>query len=203
MSQTPANFVRSIPRSFLRALVVRIIMAVVLLASVALAWWSWNRLQPVRDELEQKTTQSTRLANDVQQLEMRWDAPEAERVDIRYQHAQTLLFNSPDELLKWQRDLKRETLGLALDANAQVGKPQPHPRTQQKLSLLTATVDLQPAAVLRSTNSPYKRVLGFTRGLENPKKRMDLVELSVSGSSNSVQQARAIVQLWSQEKPSP
>jgi hypothetical protein len=35
--------------------------------------------------------------------------------------------------------------------------------------------------------------------LQKPNRRIDLLELVVLGGSNSVQQAKAVVQLWSQE----
>ena len=49
------------------------------------------------------------------------------------------------------------------------------------------------------TNSPYLRLLTLTRNLTSRKKRVDLVELTAGGGSNSVSQATLALDLWSLE----
>jgi hypothetical protein len=64
---------------------------------------------------------------------------------------------------------------------------------------MSAKVEVRPSAPGVRTNSPYLRLLSFAQNLSSQNKRVDLVELKASGSSNSVSEAHLALQLWSLE----
>jgi len=165
--------------------------------------WSVNRLGPVNKQLQDINKDFSRLANEVEQIDVKWDEANAEEIaSAQFQKAEEQLFVGTEEFSEWQKEVKRQSVFTALDANSQRGKAQPPPDLEKKLSIVPATIDIQPAAASRSTNAPYKRLLDFIQGLATQKKRADLVELTVSGHSNSVTQAKAVFHLWSHaEKP--
>lgn len=197
------HYVRGVPKTVLQASLVRLALVVILAASVALLLWSYfTRLKPVTQAFQQKTSLASGLVDEVQQLQINWDTLDADRTDQRFTEARKQLFASPEEWQTWQNELKQQTLSLAFEGASLLGKPQPHPRTNQNLTITAATVDLQPAPAARMTNSPYNRLLAVVRGLESKYKRVDLVELTATGTSNSVEQARVVVHLWSQERSS-
>lgn len=190
-----------IPKPVRQALLIRLAMALVIAGSVWLALWSYfSRFAPVNGEYRARTTEQLSLGNDVQQLEMRWDPMDADRTEDHYQQAQKLLFDRPEEHQAWQREIRRQGQAFGLDANPQLGNARPHEKTNQPIALLQATVEIHPIGVPTATNSPYQRLLGFTRLLETGNKRTDLIEFSAHGSSNSVQHAKAVFQLWSRPK---
>ncbi|HUS37560.1 MAG TPA: hypothetical protein VM680_19585, partial [Verrucomicrobiae bacterium] len=63
-----------------------------------------------------------------------------------------------------------------------------------------AEVTLQPNVNERTNVTPYARLLKFTDELASSPKRLDLLELSVTGDSNSVSQAQVVMQLLAGEK---
>ena len=85
---------------------------------------------------------------------------------------------------------------MGFNASVRLGPLRPHPQAEHKLFVQQLTLDLAAVPFGRSTNSPYHRLLGFAKNLENTKRRVDVVDLSVVGSSNSVQHARAVLELW-------
>ena len=93
---------------------------------------------------------------------------------------------------------------LALDANAEFGKAAVSQTPDKKVTTIPATVSIQvkPVEGLESYSSPYQRVLRLTQYLGAGVKRADLVELDVSGSSNSVNRAVAVLNFWAGE-PGP
>jgi len=182
-----------------RTLLVRLAMLLVLAGSVWLAWWSVDRFLVMQRLQREKDSERAGVVDEVQRLELKWDAGDAERAEARFKEAGELLFAGPEERAGWQKEIQREGLLQAFATTVQLGPARPHAATEHKLSTLRATLDLQAAPAARSAKSPYARLLGFAEILEKGERRVDLVELSVLGNSNSVRQASAVLQLWSQE----
>jgi hypothetical protein len=182
-------------------------MLLIVAGSLWLVCWSLQRLPRVNRQLQSKTAEMSILANAVEQLDREveqmkqdWDAEEARRTEAEFNDSRATLFAGREEVVAWQLEIERQARALDFEASVQLGTPVPYAEAEQKLSLHQAIVEIQPTTASRSTNSAYQRLLAFTRSLETPKRRMDIVELSATGSSNSVRQARAVVQLWSQER---
>src|SRR5438045_9068450 len=159
-----------------------------------------DRSQPMQRLHHQRGPESARLTSEVQQLEMKWNAEESAKLDAQIKEAHQSLLSGPEECDGWQQEVKKNGKLLAFETTIHPGASQAHPHKEQKLSILPVTIDLRLAAASRSTNSPYQRLLNFAKTLEQPDRRIDLLEFSVHGNSNSVQQAQAVLQLWSEEK---
>ena len=196
---SPAPTPPPLPRPVVRGVVIRVAVIAALAGSILLPVWSWKRLQPVSRQRAAAAAQQMRLNNEADGLERRWDPAEAERVQAQLKQVEERLFASSEEHMGWQTELDRQTRQHDIDVISRLGTTELRSRHGHTLAVRPATIELTPAADARSTNSSYQRLLGFTRTLGNMNRRIDLVELSVTGRSNSVEQARAIVQLWSRE----
>jgi|GEM_PF-5566077 len=179
-----------------RGVLVRVVLIAALAGSILLPVWSWKRLQPVSRQRAAAAAQQTRLNNEVDGLERRWDPAEALRVEEDLKKVQQRLFANSEEIMGWQADLDRQTRQHEIDVTSRLGTTEFRSREGHKLAVRPATIELAPVASARSS---YQRLLGFTRTLANMNRRIDLVELSVTGNSNSIDQAKATVQLWSRE----
>lgn len=182
-----------------RGAVIRVAVIVVLAGSILLPVWSWKRLQPVSRQRAAAAAQQMRLNNEHDAFERRWDPAQAEQVEAQLKQVLERLFASQEELMSWQTELDRQTRQHEIDVTSRLGVTEARSRNGHTLAVRPATIELLPAPATRSTNTSYQRLLGFTRTLANMNRRIDLVELSVTGRSNSVEQARATVQLWSRE----
>jgi hypothetical protein len=203
MKEPLKQFSHLAPPSFFRALVGRLVLFILFVGSVTLVWWSVNRLAPLNKDLQEISREFNRLANEVEQVDLKWNEANAEEIAVaQLQRAQEQLFVGTEDFPEWHKEVKRQSVPAALDVNSQLGKAHASPTLEKKVAITPAMIDIQPAAVHRSTNAPYKRLLSFVQGLATQKRRADLVELTVSGHSNSVTQAKAVFQLWSLvEKP--
>jgi hypothetical protein len=94
--------------------------------------------------------------------------------------------------------LKRQTNQFSLEVKAQSGRTQACPLPNKVFAIIPATIEMRVSDELL-TQAPYKRVLDLAKNLTTQKKRVDLLELSVKGNSNSVSQAKFELQLWSEE----
>lgn len=201
MTPAPKQPWLDIPPVFYQYLLGRVIMLILFIGSLWLLIWSANRLPPLNREIERESMHVAELADDVGQLQMGWNAAEAEDVTRTAKETRAQFFATPEEYTKWQQEIQSQTAPLGLDASSQLLKSKPTP--EEKFSVMPAVIaiDIQPSVESTVTNSPYRRLLEFGRTLTHPNKRVDVTELLVTGNSNSVTQARIEVQLWSQAKP--
>ena len=189
-----------VPPVFYQYLLGRIIMLVVFVASVVLVFWSVNRLPPLNRELQAQTTRVAQLADQVEHMQANWNPAEADAVAKAVKQTREALFATPEEYTKWQQEIQRQSAPLGLDASAQLLKAKPTPDNKFATTPAVIAIEVQPTSETTVTNSPYKRLLEFGQTLARPNKRVDVTELTVTGNSNSVAQARIEVQLWSQVK---
>jgi hypothetical protein len=199
MAPPPSRW--NMPPAVYQSLVGRLGMLLLLSGSVGLLWWSVHRLQPVSAELQRQTTEISRLTDEIQQLELGWDAREAEQAEARFQELQDQLFANPEECMVWQAEMESAQPLPDLQVKASHGEKQPvkSPFLDKNVAALPVTFEVQPLAEADAPYSSYRRMLEFTRRLMEQQKRIDLLELSVHGRSNSVSHARIELQLWTRE----
>ena len=198
MKNPLADFWLRMPADVVRALLARLVLLLVFAGALALTWWSVNRLQPVEKKLQMQSDKLARLEDDVMQMELRWNPREAEQVAGKFKRAEEQLFVGHDEFFRWQEEVKRQPNQFLLEIKAQTGRTQACPLPNKIFAIIPTTIEMQ-ASDEPATQPPYKRLLDFAQNLTTQKKRVDLMELTVSGNSNSVSQAKFELQLWSQE----
>jgi len=187
-------------------IVARSVLWVVLIASVGLVTWAlyqfYMTFPPLTRQIRQKDSERSALASEVQQMEMDWNAEAAAKLEAEYRAAQEQLFAGKGEQDEWSSALQRRAAELAFDATLIAEAPQPHTQ-HTNIHLVRATLQLQQMKTGGGkTNSAYERLLALNTTLDNPRRRIDLLELSVRSDSNSVAQTQARFQMWSlgQEK---
>ena len=196
--QNPLKNLMLPPEAF-HDLKVRLLMLFVFAASVALAWWSINRLPASEKKLAQQNTKITELENQIDEFGRRWNPQEAEQIAGRFKQSQEQLFAGQDVLGGWQADLKQQADQLAVSVKPGVTNTQDCPLPGKRFAIMSATVDVRPITPGIRTNSPYLRLLSFAHNLSSQNKRVDMLEVAVTGRSNSVSEAKMDVQLWSLE----
>ena len=189
----------SAPRSTIRTWVARLVMLMICAGSVGLVYWSlFARFQPVSRLQKEKVVEFSILANEVEQLRLKWNPAEVKQTRARFRAAQKLVFTGPAELSEWEKETARESVSMMLETALEVGSAVPHPLVGLNLESLRTDLYIRPIVPVGVTNSPYQQLLGFIRSVGNSTKRVDLLELSVDGDSNSVALARARLQFLSQ-----
>jgi hypothetical protein len=170
----------------------RLTTVLICAGSAGLVYWSlFERLLPVSREHQASTIEMSRLSDEVEQMRLRWDPVEAEETRARYHGLGQLLFGEATELEGWETGLERDAGPQALEAVLTMGPGVPEPGLTDPIERVGAELEVWPLPVLGLTNSPYRRVMGYLQDVVNTPKRIDLLELRVVGESNSVQEARA------------
>lgn len=191
-------------RGLLWTVLARVILGIVFVVSVLLVAWTlyqyYVTIPPLGRQMHQRDSERSTLAGEVQKMEMDWNASAAEKLETEFKAARELLFADKAEQDEWMAKLQQRAAELAFEAKLVTEEPIVHP-VDKSLHLVRASLELRPMKTGGGlTNSAYERLLSLNSMLENSHRRVDLVGLSVLSDSNSVAQAQAQLQLWSQVK---
>jgi hypothetical protein len=191
----------NIPPALYQSIVGRLLMVMLLAGSVGLLWWSVSRLSPLNQEVQKQTGEIARLSDEVQRLERNWDEDQAEQAAALFNKLQDELFGSPRECAVWQENLTSGTnfSDLVVKASQGTGRPILSPFPEKKVGALPVTLEIQPLADANGPDSPYRRMMMFLDSELPLEKRVDLVEMTVQGRSNSVSHVKLELQLWTRE----
>ncbi|HXJ74805.1 MAG TPA: hypothetical protein VNM37_18260 [Candidatus Dormibacteraeota bacterium] len=195
----------SLPLRLLRSreVIFRIIIVVVIAASVSVAWWSFAKvLPPLQREARELASTYAQVSGDVDKLSREWSETRAAEITNSYTAARSRLFSSEDAFDQWLAHLNGQASTLTLDAKADFGKTIPIPIPGEKLATIPTTIflEVRPTTDSSAALSPYQRLLQLTRQFGTGEKRTDIAELNVTGGTGSVARAVVVLNLWAGEE---
>jgi len=193
------------PRRLLVAVLERVGLALAMSASFAVIWWSVDRLGSAQRHTADLGQQAARLASEIDVMRGQWPAGSTQAVLQRYSQASEALFQTPEAIAAWHDTLREDAIPLALDPTLALAETRQTNAGSASFTVIAANLEVRPADGIASDRPAYRRVLQFTHALASQPRRLDLVQLSVEGGSNSVSKAQATVELWTPtpEPPKP
>jgi hypothetical protein len=182
-------------------LLFRVLVTVPILASIALAWWTYSdRLVPLQKQSLVLTSANSSLSAEVDKMDRKWTKEETELVRASYKEAYSTLFADEGALQDWLIRLEKKALPLALDVKVDFGKGKPQLTNDDKLAIVPAAVSLQVHPMPGGRESPYQRLLRLGQQLAAEGKRSDLAELTAIGGTGSITNAILVFNLWAGEE---
>jgi len=179
----------------------RVIVFVVILASIAFAWWAYSqRLVPLQRQSRELTSANSALSTEVDKIDRKWSKEDAELIRARYKEVYGALFEDEVALQGWLNRLKKSAIPLSLDVKVDFGKNLSQLSGDDKLAIIPTSVMLQVQPGLYGKESAYQRLLRFCQQLATEGKRSDLAELTVTGGTSSITNAVLTFNLWAGEE---
>lgn len=189
-----------------RELIFRVVILVIIVASVVLSWWSFTKvLPPLQAKSKQLTSELSSLTTEIDQLERKWPLEPERDTTNRYDEVRTQLFSNEAAFANWLANLNGQASTLTLDAKADFGKTSPVQAPGEKLATIPASifVEVRPTLSGAVAQSPYQRIVQLTQQLCAQPKRTDMAELTVAGGVGSISRALVVLRLWAGEDKSP
>jgi len=186
-----------------REVIFRVVIAVVILASLGVAWWSFVKvLPPLQKQARELASTHADVTSEVDKLTLEWSEARASEVTNGYTEARSRLFSSESAFAQWLANLNGQASTLTLDAKADFGKTSPVPGVGEKLATIPATIQLEVRSTQDhpATQSPYDRVVQLAQQLNTEEKRTDMTELTISGGTGSISEAVVVLRLWAGEE---
>ena len=179
----------------------RVVILTLILASLALAWWSFSRrLVPLQQQSRQLAVKLNRVATEADALEMKWPKAEAAQIRADYQEVRSELFADEAELGRWLMRLDEQAAPLALEIKVNFGKSTSRTAEDEKLAIIPASIVLEVHPTIGGNQTPYQRMLRLGQQLGAEGKRADLYELSVNGGPLSITHGLLVFNLWAGEE---
>ena len=186
-----------------RGLLERFVVFGVFLLSLGLVWWCWHRIGPVDKEMTDFNRKIASLTSEIYRFDNEWSPEKLAALTNRYAAVTGKLFENREDYSSWEENVKQAAQNLGLSLDLKKGAAEDFKVGETNLYLLPITLTLQGAHGSQGAATPYKRVLRFVEQAAVGGKRAELTELAVSGASNSVVQAKLVVNLWSLRKAFP
>ena len=179
----------------------RAINFTLILASVAFAWWTFEkRLVPLQKQSRQQVTSLETLSSQVDDMGRKWPKFARDQIRTDYQEVRNELFADELELGRWLVRLEEEAAPLALEINVQFGNSKNRTTEEEKLAVIPASVTLVVRPTIGGTQTPYQRMLQLGQELGAEGKRADLAELTVNGGPLSITKGVLVFNLWAGEE---
>lgn len=180
------------------------VIVLVVMASLALAWWTFTKVfMPVQRQSRELSAKFAALSSDVDRLERKWGQAEADEIRRGYREVYGQLFADQSALEAWLANLEAQAGPLGLEAKIDFGQSTPAATNEQKLAVVSASISIEVRPVPGRVETPYQRLLQFTRQLAAEGKRADLAEMTVVGGATSIPRATLVFSLWAGEEGKP
>ena len=182
----------------------RIVVAVLVLGSLAAAWWSLTRvLLPAQRECKEASAKMSRLATAVDDLQRTCSRETVQQSNARRDEVRAQLFSDEHSLAAWWSDLQAQAGPLDLSTRANFGRTVPLTGNAQGLMLIPATIEVGVLHRDDERKSPglvSQRLGQLLRQLDTAGKRIDLAELTVTGNGSSVESSTLVLNLWAESE---
>jgi len=136
------------------------------------------------------------LTAGVGKLESLLDRKDQDKWSNSVQSAEMLVFPDQPSIADWLERLKDRMTALGLEGDARFGPTRPVTLSGQKLAIIPLTVEVRPGPSSGDRTRTYQRLLQLFQHLVQSPRRVDFIELTVTGSTNSAGSATAVVELW-------
>ncbi len=190
-------------RLFSRVAVFRVGVALLVLGSLAAAWWSVTRvLLPVQAQYKELSVKVSWLATDVDDLQRSCSREIVQQTSARLEKAHAQLFSDEHALAAWVDDLHTQAGPLALEAKASFGKTVALIGNEKGLLLIPAIIEVGLSGDRErvASQSASQRLSKLMLRLSSSGKRVDLEELTVHGNGLTVENSVLVLNLWARQE---
>jgi len=172
----------------------RVVIVLVVLAALGLQYFTWFQRYPQIARQQERVKEIARLEEDVQILNRKWSEEEAARAQTKLDRSLAMLFTGDVNSSAWSSQIQQPENVTSFAITVRSDAPLPCPDPPDTVTIVPTRWTIKPAN-LQVAMLP--ELLAFLRKLstEQPK-RMDLVDLSISGNGGALVEAQASYRLW-------
>lgn len=173
-----------------------VVFSVVILAGT-LVWLSVSRLIRIRAETRTLSGDIARLSGEIDLMRSQWPNARTQEISSGLPVAKAKLFEGPPAVADWMEEVRATAIPLDLQADFEFIAA----RTQaldHPVAVMQTRLNVAPSPAPDAPRSSYQRLLALGQQLAQHPRRLDIIELDVTGSSNSVGEASAVIDVWAE-----
>ncbi len=188
---------RGLKGRFSRATLERIVVFTVVSIAGALVWWSVARFTTVRSEARDLSGQVARLTGDIDIMRARWTEARTQHIAQHLPAAQAALFPGPAAVREWMDSIHATATPLAFRSEFEFVSAHTQDLAHP-VAIMQTRLHLQDNPDTASTRPAYHRLLTLGQAIAQNPRRLDILHLQVTGSSGSVANASAVIDVWAE-----
>lgn len=172
----------------------RVVIILVVLAALGLQYFTWFQRYPQIAKQQERVKEIARLEGEVQDLERKWSEEEASRAQAKLDRSLAMLFTGDVNSSAWSSQIQQPENVTSFAITVRSDTPVPCPDPPDTVTLVPTRWTIKPAN-LQVAMLP--ELMTFLQRLSNGQpKRMDLVDLSISGNGGALVEAQVSYRLW-------
>lgn len=165
-------------------------------SSIALGW-SLGKLAPMNKRQEALNQEVSEVTDSIARLEFSIHPMDTQKIESDYSLAIQALFDETTGFPQWQAEVQQKAVELDLEVKAYLGAMQTQNLSQGSVRILPATLEIRPLASNDTDQeSTYHRVMRLNEYLLDPSRRVELVDMKVTASTNSIERVEETLNLW-------
>ena len=165
-------------------------------SSIAIGW-SLGKLAPMNQRQEALNQEVVSVTDSIARLEFSIHPMDTQKIESDYTLAIQALFDEGSGFPEWQAEVQQQAELLDLEVKAYLGAMQTQKLSQGSVKILPATLEIRPIAGGASNQeSSYQRMMRLNEFLLDPGKRVELVDMKITASTNSVERVEETLNLW-------
>jgi hypothetical protein len=184
------------PRLLCAANLERFVVFSIVSITGALLWTSVSRLVRVRAESRDLSRRIAMLSGDIDVMRAQWPGTRTQHVASRLSVAESSLFQGPPAVAEWIESVRANAIPLALETDFEFVGAQTQ-ALDRAVAVMQTRLHVTPSRGANSSRTAYQRLLELGHSITHHPQRLDVLELSIAGASNSVGEASALIEVWS------
>jgi len=166
------------------------------ISSIAIGW-SLGKLAPMNKRQEALNQEVLTVTDSIARLEFSIHPMDTQKIESDYTLAIQALFDEGSGFPEWQAQVQQQAEQLDLEVKAYLGAMQTQKLSQGSVKILPATLEIRPIAEdSANQESSYQRVMRLNNFLLDPGKRVELVDMKITASTNSIERVEETLNLW-------
>jgi len=165
-------------------------------SSIAIGW-SLGKLAPMNKRQEALNQEVVKVTDSIARLEFSIHPMDTQKIESDYTLAIQALFDEGSGFPEWQAAVQQQAEQLDLEVKAYLGAMQTQKLSQGSVKILPATLEIRPITEdSGNQESSYQRVMRLNDFLLDPGKRVELVDMKITASTNSIERVEETLNLW-------
>jgi len=173
----------------------RIILILLLLASIGAIWWSVNERLSLLYGATSITQQQADIQRGIDQSQMKWSSQNHEKIAADLLLAEDKLMPDQNTMADWLENFISQAQDRRIQLVYNVGRAHPSTDKLSNIHLVPIQIILRPSATMKQSNA-YKKLITFAKSITNNEWRMDVTNASVIGSREQFEQLEMHIEMW-------
>ncbi|MFT5185265.1 MAG: hypothetical protein ACI84C_002408 [Flavobacteriales bacterium] len=171
--------------------------AVLFCISTIFMGWSMGQLTPLNQRQELLYKEILQLTDSVEKLELSLDPGYSDKIENSYSEAMQSLFDDLRGFPQWQTEVQQKAKELELEVATYPGNVRTQMLAGGSVRIMPLALEITSLSKAQfSKESVFRRVLKLNAHLLDTSRKVEMIDLKVNATTNSIEKVEETLNLW-------